>query len=132
MAKIGKWVSKNIKYDSKGSKLSSPSEIIKKKQGVCKQYTILFNALLYSLGYKCIYVSGFVIQDSDSFNQKDAHAWSLVKINGKWLPFDATSEWAIFTGKLPVGHIFQNYFCKGEMVETKLNSKATISGKFIG
>ena len=132
VAKIGKWVSKNINYDSNGSKLSSPLEIIKKKQGVCKQYTILFNALLYSLGYKCIYVSGFVIQDSDSFNQKDAHAWSLVKINGKWLPFDATSEWAIFTGKLPVGHIFQNYFCKGEMVETKLNSKATISGKFIG
>ena len=106
-------------------------EIINKKLGICKQYTILFNALLYSLGYKCIYVSGFVIQDKISFNKNDAHAWSLVKINGKWLPFDATSDWGIFTGKLPVGHIFQNYFCKGESIEKTLNSKVNISGNFV-
>ena len=131
VAKIGKWVSKNIKYDFNGKNLSSPLEIINKKQGICKQYTILFNALLYSLGYKCIYVSGFVIQDKISFNKNDAHAWSLVKINGKWLPFDATSDWGIFTGKLPVGHIFQNYFCKGESIEKTLNSKVYISGNFV-
>ena len=131
VAKIGKWVSKNIKYDFNGKNLSSPLEIINKKLGICKQYTILFNALLYSLGYKCIYVSGFVIQDKISFNNNDAHAWSLVKINGKWLPFDATSDWGIFTGKLPVGHIFQNYFCKGESIEKTLNSKVYISGNFV-
>ena len=104
---------------------------LSEKKGDCKQYTILFNALLYSLGYKCIYLSGFVIQDKDYFDEGDAHAWSLVKIKDKWLPFDAASEWGIFSGKLPVGHIFQNYFRKGDMIETKLNSTVSISGKFI-
>ena len=45
--------------------------------------------------------------------------------------FDATSDWGIFTGKLPVGHIFQNYFCKGESIEKTLNSKVYISGNFV-
>ena len=36
---------------------------------------------------------------------EDNHAWSIIKIKGKWLPFDAT--WGIFTGKLPVTHVYQ-------------------------
>ena len=72
---------------------------------------------MYSLGYKCIYVSGFAIKDNDGFKSTDAHSWSLVRINGKWLPFDAT--WGIFSGKLPVSHIFENYFSKANFVVTK-------------
>ena len=116
IAKIGKWIYKNILYDEK-EKSNSALEIYQKRKGVCTQYTILFNALLYSLGYKCIYVSGFVIKDNDGFKSTDAHSWSIVRINGKWLPFDAT--WGIFSGKLPVSHIFENYFSKANFVVTK-------------
>ena len=33
------------------------------------------------------------------------HAWSLINVNGKWYPFDAT--WGILSGKLAVCHVFQ-------------------------
>ena len=130
IAKIGKWIKKNIIYEEK-EKSNSALEIYQKKKGVCKQYTILFNALLYSLGYKCIYVSGFVIKNNDYFNLSDAHSWSLVRINNKWLPFDVT--WGIFSGKLPVSHVFQNYFQKTNFIITKdkLINNDDIYGKFI-
>ena len=130
IAKIGKWIKKNIIYDEK-EKSNSALEIYQKKKGVCKQYTILFNALLYSLGYKCIYVSGFVIKNNDYFNLNDAHSWSLVRINNKWLPFDVT--WGIFSGKLPVSHVFQNYFQKTNFIITKdkLINNDDAYGKFI-
>ena len=130
IAKIGKWVKNNIEYDENEKSLN-PMEIYNKKKGVCKQYTILFNALLYSLGYKCIYVCGFAIQDNDSFDSSDSHSWSLVRVNGKWLPFDAT--WGIFTGKLTIGHIFEDYFLKTNKSKTidKLINKDEAKGKFI-
>ena len=130
IAKIGKWIKKNIVYDEKEKSISA-LEIYQRKKGVCKQYTILFNALLYALGYKCIYVSGFAIKYNDCFKSTDAHSWSLVRINGKWLPFDAT--WGIFSGKLPVSHIFQNYFLKSNIVisKDKLINSDNVYGKFI-
>ena len=130
IAKIGKWVKNNVEYDE-NQKTTNPLEIYKKKKGVCIQYTILFNALLYSLGYKCIYVCGFVIKDKDSFESNDAHSQSLVRVNGKWLPFDAT--WGIFTGKLSIGHIFEDYFLKKNKSKTidKLFNQDEANGKFI-
>ena len=50
-----------------------------------------------------------------TFSVEDTHAWSLVKLDGIWLPFDAT--WGIFSGKLPVTHIFKQIGFK----EKKLN-----------
>ena len=113
IAKIGKWVKENIKYDIsyKGKNTISATETLNNKVGVCHHFTKLFNALMYSLGFKCIYVSGYAIEKRDYFSSENAHAWSLIKINGKWLPFDAT--WGIFTGKLPVSHIFSSYFPEG-------------------
>ena len=108
--KIGKWVNKNIKYDIAytGKTDMSAMDIYNQKVGVCHHFTILYNALLYSIGYKAIYVSGYAVKKKDFFDISNAHAWSLVQINGKWFPFDST--WNILTGKLPVSHVFQNYF----------------------
>ena len=66
------------------------------------------NALLYSLGYKVIYVNGFACKTGNEFDQNSAHAWSLIQVNGKWFPFDAT--WGILSGKLPVCHIFKGFY----------------------
>ena len=101
---------KNVTYDLRytGRNEMEATEILKKKIGVCHHFTKLFNALMYSLGYKVIYVSGYALDKKDFYDKADAHAWSLIKIDGKWLPFDAT--WGIFSGKLPVCHVFQNYF----------------------
>ena len=132
--KIGEWVYENIKYDIryKGKNEIPATEIYKNRAGVCHHFTVLYNALLYSLGYPCIYVSGFVAKNNNCFNENNSHAWSLIKVNDKWLPFDAT--WGIFSGKLPVSHIFAHYF-SGETSSSGTDSikldETKINGKFL-
>ena len=107
--KICFWVKKNIKYDINlsGAHQYFGMDIYNMRRGVCHHFTILSNALLYSLGYKVLYVTGTIIKRGANSDLKTLHAWSLVKINNKWYPFDST--WGILTGKLPVGHVFRNY-----------------------
>ena len=134
IVKIGKWVKHNIKYDSNYLKRYEMTaiETLENKFGASHHITLLYNALLYSLGYKCIYVSGFSVNKTNFYNDNDSHSWSLIKINNKWLPFDATC--GIFTGKLPVSHVFLSYFMKkankngSDNVEIR---EAQFHGKFI-
>ena len=109
-AKIGKWVYENIKYDLNysGRTEMTAIDIFNKGVGVCHHMTRLANALLYSLGYKVIYTHGFACKTNTEFDEDSAHAWSLINVEGKWFPFDAT--WDILSGKLPVTHIFQGFF----------------------
>ena len=111
-AKIGKCVNKNIIYDINysGRTEMTAMDIYNRKVGVCHHMTRLANALLYSLGYKVIYTNGFACESRAEFDQNCAHAWSLINVNGKWYPFDAT--WGILSGKLPVCHVFQGFFGK--------------------
>ena len=129
VAKIGKWVKKNIKYDITyvGRNDITATETFNEKRGVCHHITRLFNAFMYSLGYQVIYALGYAIDSKKNFAIEDAHAWSLIKIEGKWLPFDAT--WGIFSGKLPVTHVFKQTDCKG--VETKTYDKIKINQIFV-
>ena len=131
--KIGKWVNENVKYDIryKGKDNISATETFNNRVGVCHHITKLYNALMYSLGYKCIYVAGYAMDKKISFSDEEGHAWSLFKINGKWLPFDAT--WGLFSGKLPSSHIFKGYFSnKVEAVGTDniQIQKTDIKGKY--
>ena len=107
VVKIGKWIKNNIKYDpglTCQNKITA-TETYNKRKGVCHHITKLFNALMYSLGYQTIYVMGYVAIKNNSYDLYDSHAWSLIKVNGKWLPFDAT--WGIFSGRLPITHVFK-------------------------
>ena len=106
-AKIGKWVKKNIKYDITYTSLNyiTATETLNLRKGVCHHITKLFNALMYSLNYQVIYILGFIIAPNLCFSRKDTHAWSLIKIDGKWLPFDITN--GILSSKLPIIHIFK-------------------------
>ena len=107
--KIGQWVEKHIKYNLKYTgKRYSAMEIYNMREGVCYHFTRLCNALLYSLGYKVIYVTGYCCKKSKEFDLDNLHAFSLIRLdNYKWYPFDST--WGIFTGKLHVGHIFRRF-----------------------
>ena len=129
--KIGLWVHKNIKYDLKyiGKDELTSLDIYHQKAGVSHHFTQLTNALLYSLGYKVIYIRGYLSQNNKEFNQDSSHSWSLIKLNNKWYPFDSTL--GIFSGKLPISHIFDKYFYKIlEYDNDKLkNEKEIVSGK---
>ena len=100
------------------------TETLNLKEGVCDHITKLFNALVYSLGYQVIYVNGYAMDKKNSFNEDDIHAWSLINIKGKWLPFDAT--YGIFSGKLPVTHVYQKIGNKGAYIIEKLSDKKSI------
>ena len=124
--KIGKWVHTNIKYDLNysGRTEMSAMDIYNKRVGVCHHMTRLANALLYSIGYKVIYINGFACESSAEFDQNSGHAWSLIQINGKWYPFDAT--WDILSGKLPVCHVFQGFFGRSIQV---IGTDAAVFGR---
>ena len=112
-SKIGKWVKKYIKYDISYAGLFNKTamQIYYEKKGVCHHHTILFNALMYSLGYQVLYAFGYAAERENKYGEKDSHAWSLIKIEGKWIPFDSTL--GIFLGKLPVTHVYKRIGYKG-------------------
>ena len=123
--KLGKWVKRNIKYDDNyEGKQMSIEEILNKRIGVCEHFTQLYNALLHSINIPAIYTFGYAITNEQSLksNNKVLHAWSLVKINSKWIPIDST--WGIFEGRLPVSHVFESYFERTfKFVSIDLNCK---------
>ena len=105
--KIGKWYYKNIKFNLSYTGLNyiTATKTYELRRGVCHHKTKLFNALMYSLGYQVLYILGYAMDIKKSFSINDSHAWSLIKIDDKWLPFDATN--GIFTGKLPIIYVFK-------------------------
>jgi len=131
--KIGLWVYKNIKYDlnyTDKDELTS-MDVYYQRAGVSHHFTLLTNSLLNALGYKVIYVEGYLCQNNKEFNQDSRHSWSLIKIDNKWYPFDST--FGIFSGKLPISYIFDKYFYSGKGICSqglKLE-KDKVSGSYI-
>ena len=129
--KIGKWVHNNIKYNLQltGAKFTA-KEILNNKQGVCEHFTKLYNTLLTAYGINAIKVSGYAKnitennkkvkgKKDDGNNQNEVsterHAWTLAKIDGEWVPLDAT--WDLFDKNVPITHIFENYGDGGEKIK---------------
>ena len=91
-------------------------DTLNNKRGVCDHFTKLFNSLAYSLGYPVLYALGFVMTNKNSFGIEDNHCWSLINLDKKglkWKPFDAT--FGIFSGKLPVTHVFKKIGVEGAL-----------------
>ena len=107
--KIGKWVYQNMIYDiSHTGKRKTVDEILTTLIGVCEHYTILYNALLNSINIEAIYVGGFAFDEEKQIKKENmGHAWTLAKINNEWIPYDST--WNIFTGILPISHIYERF-----------------------
>ena len=123
--KLGKWVHNYITYNIKYTgKTYTAKEIYNNKIGVCAHYTLLYNTLLVSQGIDAIYISGYALDITENNVMKEnettkelntnpntlesqKHAWTLAKIDGKWVPLDAT--WDLFGKNLPISHIFESY-----------------------
>ena len=107
---LGKWVYKNIKYKKEyTSEKWTPEQILEKKAGVCSHITRLYNAFLNCINIDAMYTKGFAYTGlSNNIDTSETlHAWTTAKIDGKWIPLDAT--WNFFNGKLPSGFIFRYY-----------------------
>lgn len=105
------WVTDNIKYD--GAKLKKLEKgvnfykkgnyksteeykadlleiVIKKKKGVCDDYSLLFDALVRELGYTSHIIEGITKNQNGKVNRNISHSWNAVKVNGTWKVYDAT------------------------------------------
>ena len=79
------------------------------KRSVCAGYSRAVQYLLGRLGIECIYVVG-TAQD------QEAHAWNIVKCDGKYYHVDATFGDPVFLGAesgedLPTDIIYYDYLC---------------------
>lgn len=100
---IGKWLNENIKYDEKFvSKHMNSEQILRVRHGVCEHYAQLFNDMMQSINVPSVFVTG--VGFNPAKNKFEYHAWNLIYVNDEWIPIDST--WGIFSGKLPVSHIF--------------------------
>ena len=110
--KLGRWVTKNMKYNLAYSGVHmNVDEILSKLTGVCDHFTRLYNAFLSSIGIKAVYLAGYAISGENGVPEKAssvAHAWTMAKINGKWKAFDST--WGLYFDKFPISHVFSNNY----------------------
>jgi len=81
---------KNLEYDY----IPVIDDVLKKKLGICYDYSAVFASMLRSQGIKCKLIMGY------TSNVKEYHAWNEVFINNKWVVVDTTFDSQMFTNKV--------------------------------
>ena len=105
------WVTDNIKYDVQkllkrqktpiSKRFSSFSsieekrtimfkEVVRKKKGVCEDYSVLFDVILQELGYESFIISGYTKNARGKVSSSMGHTWNAVKVNNHWKLYDPT------------------------------------------
>jgi len=103
------WIGLNINYDHKllEKKPSSldyhkeysynydPELIFEKKKAVCYGYSILYQWFMTELGIESTIVTGYIRDERNHYVELEldsdySHAWSAIKLNGKWILVDTT------------------------------------------
>ncbi|NGZ77862.1 transglutaminase domain-containing protein [Saccharibacillus alkalitolerans] len=78
---IHDWIVRNLKYDTTLSKFTA-YEGLKTGSTVCQGYALLTYDMLKQAGFETNIVEGYV--------ENEAHAWNMVKLDGKWYQIDTT------------------------------------------
>ncbi len=105
------WVTENIKYDvqklqkRENTPISKRSytfnsldekqavlfkEVVRKKKGVCEDYSMLFDVILQELGYESFIISGYTKNARGKLSSSMGHTWNAVKIKNEWKLYDPT------------------------------------------
>lgn len=108
---VFEWITDNIKYDvkklnemknRKGPKKKSDfdnkkdyqddqlKKVIKRRKGVCEDYSLLFNTIVSQLGYESYVITGYTKNSNGKLNRTVGHTWNAVKVKGKWRLYDPT------------------------------------------
>lgn len=92
------WIVNNIRYDVKAlrkikANTFNPKQTLKRRKGVCYQYSDLFTVLAQNAGISARtitgYSRGFSYHEDDTFYEEN-HSWNGVKIDSAWYLLDAT------------------------------------------
>ena len=95
------WLAENIKYNDEGYNKSQPgsnttNDVLKTHVAVCEGYANVFKDLGEALGLEIVKVVGCAKGYSyepgvyDNIEEASNHAWNAIKIDGKWMIYDAT------------------------------------------
>jgi len=95
--KLFEFVYKNIKYNENWNEKSivDLSESIGRREGVCKEMSLILYMLFVSNGFDAGYVKGYLVSDN---NERDGHTWVWLRLynmdylidpaNGIFVPYD--------------------------------------------
>ena len=64
--------------------------VIKKKKGVCEDYSLLFNSIVSELGYTSLIIVGITKDRNGKIMKNSGHTWNAVNDNGDWKLYDPT------------------------------------------
>ena len=132
--KIGKFVNKYLSYDNSSDREKNLTlkEIYDRKKGKSYHFTLLYNAMLNSIGIKTFFINGWLIS-ALNLEEKNGHIWTLALINGKWMELDAT--YGFFEG-VSAAHIMyyftNNIFSRYIFIEPLGKEKDEISSENLG
>jgi len=91
-AKIASWVHTNINYTKSDeaydyvNEILNSTTILKRRRGVCDEFSTLFLSLTRAVGIPSRYVAGFSLNQ----NSSAPHAWAQALIGDQWIDFDPT------------------------------------------
>lgn len=124
---VHNWLVDNLEYDTsfKEKNIHNVYGAFYNKKVVCEAYARTFKYILDGIGIENVLVSG---EATNSNNEREAHAWNYVKIDGKWYAVDVTWDDPIITGggKLTNKSRYK-YFVKGS---NTMNENHQPSGRF--
>jgi hypothetical protein len=92
------WMAKYISYDDHGYNSNdmtnfSSEDVLKRRKGVCEDFSNLYKSLCEKMGLEAIkiigYAKGYGYTIGDNLKETD-HAWNAVKIDGEWKLVDVT------------------------------------------
>ena len=81
---------KSLEYDY----IPVIDDVLKKKLGICYDYSAVFASMLRSQGIKCKLIMGYTT------NVKEYHAWNEVYVNDKWVVVDSTYDSQMYTNRI--------------------------------
>lgn len=93
---IYRWVTYNIKYDTDSMYVfnwgadpeKKVTSALRRRKGVCENYTALFNEISLKCNLQSFVVSGYTKQLNSI--DKVGHSWCAVNVDGEWLLCDPT------------------------------------------
>ena len=96
---------KSLQYDY----IPVIDDVLKRKLGICYDYSAVLASMLRSLGIKSKLVMGYTP------NVKEYHAWNEIYTNGKWVTVDTTYDSQMYQAKIkytfekPKKHYTESY-----------------------
>lgn len=137
---VASWVVTNIEYDLSTlteDAVQKASWVIKNRQGVCDELSILYISMMRSLGIPARYVSGISYTNSELFvDNWNPHAWTEVYFPSYgWVPFDLTyqqfgyidASHITFSTSVDAGNILTSYQWQGyDLDQTDIELSETI------